>query len=214
MNHAFSNPALLEEALTHTSWAYENGGSHNERLEFLGDAVLQIFASELLFHQFPADREGILSQYRARLVNTGHLAKLARRLGLDKTIRLGKSGPGSGVSTTDRVLAGVFEAVLGAIYMDAGHEAAQNWVTKVLAPDLEALPQVGDPRKVLHEWCQKNRGAPPTYEMRDKTGPDHAVTFTMAVICKGVELAQGTGRSKGTAGIAAAEAAVLELGLA
>jgi len=214
MNHVFSNPALLEEALTHTSWAYENGGNHNERLEFLGDAVLQIFSSELLFHRFPADREGVLSQYRSQLVNTVHLANLARRLGLDKTVRLGKSGPGSGVKTTDRVLAGVFEAVLGAIYMDAGHEAAQNWVTEVLEPDLEALPQVGDPRKVLHEWCQKNRGTPPTYEMREKTGPDHAVTFTMAAMCKGVELAQGTGRSKGTASIAAAEAAVLALGLA
>ena len=214
MNHVFKNPALLEEALTHTSWAYENGGSHNERLEFLGDAVLQVFSSELLFHRFPADREGVLSQYRARLVNTGHLAKLARRLGLDKTIRLGKGGPGSGVSTTDRVLAGVFEAVLGAIYMDAGYEAAQKWVTAVLEPDLDALPLVGDPRKVLHEWCQKNRGTPPRYEMRDKTGPDHAVTFTMVAMCNGEELGHGTGRSKGAASIAAAEAAVLALGLA
>jgi ribonuclease-3 len=214
MNHVFANPALLEEALTHTSWAYENGGTHNERLEFLGDSVLQIFASELLFHRFPADREGVLSQFRAQLVNTVHLAKLARRLGLDKTIRLGKGGPGSGVSTTDRVLAGVFEAVLGAIYMDGGFEVAQQWLTEVLEPDLDALPLVGDPRKVLHEWCQKNRGGPPTYEVKDKTGPDHDVTFTMAVLCNDEEMGAGSGRSKGIAGIAAAQAAVLALGLA
>ena len=224
MNHDFANPALLEEALTHTSWVNEHGGKHNERLEFLGDAVLQVFASELLFSRFPEAREGVLSHYRAELVNTIHLAKVARRMGLDKLIRLGKGGPKTGVSPTNRVLAGLFEAVLGAIYMDGGFEVARRWLYGVLEPDLHTLSDDGGPRKdahplpmnprrVLHEWCQKNRGEPSTYVMQKRTGPDYNETFTMAAFCKGVQLGTGTGPSKKTASTAAAKAALSALGL-
>ena len=125
MKHCFQDGNLLDVALTHTSHAYEQGGEHNERLEFLGDAVLQLCVTEVLYAQFPNDREGVLHGYRTQLVSTEHLAGLARRWKLDEKVRLGKGERGSGGRNKDRLLAGVFEAVLGAIYLDGGLEAVQ-----------------------------------------------------------------------------------------
>ncbi len=208
MRHTFQNESLLVVALTHTSHAYEQGGEHNERLEFLGDAVLQLCVTEQLYARFPADREGILHGYRTQLVSTEHLASLARRWGLDEKVRLGKGELATGGRSKDRLLAGVFEAVLGAIYLDGGLAAAQAELDSVLQADFDRLPMVADPRKALHEWCQRTHGQPPEYVFKEQSGPAHDRRFTMAVLCGGEEVSQGEGTSKKMASIAAATEAL------
>ena len=208
MRHQFRDQQLLEVALTHTSHAYEQGGEHNERLEFLGDAVLQLCVTEQLYARFPVDREGVLHGYRTQLVSTGHLADLARRWGLDSQVRLGKGELATGGRTKDRLLAGVFEAVLGAIYLDGGYGAAQADVEAVLRPDFDQLSSASDPRKVLHEWSQKNHGTPPEYIVKVQTGPAHDRRFVMEVSCGGQVLSMGEGTSKKSATIEAAKAAL------
>ncbi len=211
MNHEFTRPELLEEALTHTSFAYENGGQHNERLEFLGDSVLQLCTTHVLYERFSVDREGVLSRYRARLVSTEHLATLARSWGLDQRVRLGKGEEQSGGRSKERLLAGVFEAVLGAIYLDAGHEAAHRAVEAALLPDLDALPLIADARQSLHEWCQRTHSTPPVYTISAEDGPAHDRRFEVEVSCGNTVLGVGGGKSKRTASIAAAEDAMLRM---
>lgn len=213
MNHIFSRPELYEEALTHTSFAYENGGVHNERLEFLGDAVLQLCSTDILYGRFPVDREGVLHGYRTQLVSTGHLAVQARKWGLDKLLRLGKGEESTGGREKDRVLAGVFEAMLGAVYLDAGYEAARRLIVECLSPDLDGLPSVAEPRKTLHEWCQKSQGSPPKYRVTDEVGPAHNRVFTIAVFCGDEEQGRGSGPSKKAATIEAARQAIGNLGI-
>jgi len=211
MNYEFQSPELLTVALTHTSFAYENGGEHNERLEFLGDAVLQLCATEILYGAFPADREGVLHDYRTRLVSTEHLAALARKWSLDQKVRLGKGEEATDGRNKDRLLAGVFEAVLGAIYLDGGLEAAHAAVVQGLDGDLQGLPAVADPRKTLHEWCQREHGAPPEYVVIDEAGPPHKRIFRISAVCGGEPAGDGVGPSKKTATIAAATNALATL---
>ena len=211
MDHEFQDPSLLDEALTHTSHAYEHGGPHNERLEFLGDAVLQVCTTQVLYERFPVDREGTLSRYRARLVSTGHLASLARTWGLDRQVRLGKGEELSGGRNKERLLAGVFEAVLGAIYLDSGLGEALKAVKRVLEPDLESLPLIADARKSLHEWCQRTHGEPPRYQIAAERGPPHDRTFDVEARCADLLLGTGQGKSKRTASIAAAENAMVRM---
>ena len=213
MNYIFRDPQLLNIALTHTSYAFEKGGEHNERLEFLGDAVLQLCATELLYDKFPADREGVLHGYRVQIVSTEHLARLAKQWGLDAAVMLGKGEERSGGRTKDRLLAGVFEAVLGAIYLDGGFDAARTEITRVLEPDLASLPSVADPRKTLHEWSQREHGVPPEYRLISQDGPPHERTFKISVVCGGQTIADGLGGSKKAASVAAAETALGVLGL-
>ena len=213
MNHRFSDAALLELALTHTSWANEHGGAHNERLEFLGDSVLQLCATELLYARFPEEREGNLHRYRAQLVQTSHLAGLARKWGLDKQIRLGRGEENSGGRDKNRQLAGVFEAVLGAIFLDGGFHAAEEEIHAVLLPDLEGLSGVHDARQVLDKWCQANHGAPAEFEVVQEEGPPHDRTFHVVVRVDGEPAGEGSGRSKRLASLAAAHAAVNTLGV-
>lgn len=214
MNHSFTDPGLLELALTHTSWAHENGGEHNERLEFLGDAVLQVCATELLYAHFPGEREGVLHRYRTQLVQTSHLAALAYKWGLENEVRLGRGEEATGGRTKDRLLAGVFESVLGAIFLDGGFPAARQEIHAALTPDLDRLAQASDARRVLHEWCQATHGEPASFEVRATEGPDHARVFHVEVRVAGEVVGEGSGSSKRLASIAAAQAAVtaLELG--
>ncbi len=213
MNHRFANADLLKVALTHTSHAFENGGEHNERLEFLGDAVLQLCATQLLYETFPADREGVLHSYRVQIVSTEHLAGLAKMWGLDTQVFLGKGEERSGGRRKDRLLAGVFEAVLGAIYLDGGFEAARDEIARALEPDLAKLPAVADPRKTLHEWSQREHGAPPEYRVASEEGPPHERVFRIRVVCGHEDIAEGVGPSKKGASIAAAHNALKALGL-
>ena len=213
MNYVFDKPELLSIALTHTSYAFERGGEHNERLEFLGDAVLQLCATELLYQKFPADREGVLHGYRVQVVSTEHLARLAKQWGLDETVLLGKGEERSGGRTKDRLLAGVFEAVLGAIYLDGGFDAVRAEIARVLEPDLANLPSVADPRKTLHEWSQREHGVPPEYRLISQDGPPHERIFRISVVCGDMTVADGSGGSKKAASVAAAETALEVLGL-
>jgi len=214
MKHIFGDGKLLEEALTHTSWAYENASRHNERLEFLGDAVLQLCCTEMLYQAFPGDREGVLHSYRTRLVSTGRLAQAARDWGLGDRARLGKGEAATGGRDKDRLLAGIFEAVLGAVYLDGGLRAAQDEVAGVFTADLATLPSVADARVTLHEWCQRMEGHPPAYVIAEETGPAHDRMFTVEVSGTDGPLGRGSGKSKKAASIEAASAAVAALGLA
>jgi ribonuclease-3 len=213
MKHVFADPALMELALTHTSWAHENGGEHNERLEFLGDAVLQVCATELLYTHFGAEREGVLHRYRTQLVQTSHLAGLARRWQLDEQVRLGRGEESTAGRDKARLLAGVFEAVLGAIFLDGGFDAVRVEIQGALRPDLDQLAQVSDARRVLHEWAQAKHGAPASFEVTGSTGPDHDRVFTVQVCVAGEVVGEGTGGSKRTASIQAARAAVASLAI-
>lgn len=212
MKHVFQNPGLLDEALTHTSWAYENGGPHNERLEFLGDAVLQLCCTEILYARFPNEREGVLHTYRTQLVSTGHLAQVARKWGIPEKAKLGKGEEATGGRDKDRLLAGLFEAILGAIYLDGGFSSAQAVVVDALHPDIERLPTLSDPRGTLHEWCQREHGAPPAYEVSEEEGPPHDRIFTIQVRIDDQVLGEGRGRSKRAASIEAATEAVKRIG--
>jgi len=214
MKHRFANPDLLTVALTHTSHAFERGGDHNERLEFLGDAVLQLCATELLYSRFPADREGVLHGYRVQVVSTEHLAGLARQWGLDQSVLLGKGEERTGGRNKDRLLAGVFEAVLGAIYLDGGYDAVRAEISSLLDEDLSRLPAVADPRKTLHEWSQRQHGSPPVYEVVSEEGPPHERVFRITARCGTENIAEGEGASKKAATIAAARQALTVLGLA
>ena len=201
LDHAFADPALLEEALTHTSWSHERGGPDYERLEFLGDAVLQLVATAWLVERLPRVPEGDLSRLRQHLVNTGALAEVARALGLGAHLRLGVGEEASGGRDRASVLAGACEAVLGAVYLDGGLAAAERLVRTWLAERFEALTsddeaRRADPRGLLQELTQRDLGATPTYEVTGRDGPPHAPTFAVEVRVGERVLGRGTGSSK------------------
>ena len=211
IGHKFSDRDLIAEALTHSS-ATSRIRSY-ERLEFLGDAVLQLFSTEILFSRFPGEREGTLHSYRTQLVSTAHLATIARAWGLGEQAKLGKGEEATGGRNKDRLLAGLFEAVLGAIYLDGGYTAAQETVQQALKADLDALPSLADPRATLHEWCQREHGSPPEYKVVLEEGPPHDRTFGIVAMVRGEVIGEGSGRSKKAASVEAARAATATLGL-
>ena len=211
MNHQFQDPGLLDVALTHTSWTHDHGGEHNERMEFLGDAVLQLCSSEILYEEFPEAREGVLHVYRTQLVSTGHLAGIARRWGLQDKVKLGKGGPPA--PHKDRLLAGLFEAVLGAVYLDGGYPAATKLVRAALADDVVRLGRSHDPRILLHEWAQRNEGCPPDYVVISEEGPPHDRLFTIEIRTQAGAVGTGQGKSKKAASIEAAAVAIETLGI-
>lgn len=184
--HRFSDASLLQRALTHRSHA----GANNERLEFLGDALLNFVIGEALYHAQPQADEGALSRLRASLVREESLAELARSLALGDGLRLGEGELKSGGWRRDSVLADAFEAVLGAIYVDAGFAAAQRACLRVFAPLLQKLPDpesLKDPKTQLQEWLQARGHALPRYEVTAEEGPPHRRSFT--VRCTVEELA-------------------------
>lgn len=211
--HVFRDPALRLQALTHRSWAVENGGADNQRLEFLGDAVLQIVISEALYAAHPEWSEGQLSKARSALVQEGALAAIAREIGLGPALRLGRGEMSQGGADKDALLADALEAVLGAVYLDAGLDAARaegrRWFHGRL-DRLDAPPK--DPVSTLQEWCQA-RGRPlPAYVERDRHGPPHATVFTFVVAVDGAAAGEGTATTKKAAKAAAAADALARLG--
>jgi ribonuclease-3 len=210
--HPFTDPRLLEEALTHASWSHEHGGPDNERLEFLGDAVLQLAVSRLLVQAYPGSGEGSLSRMRQQLVNTRALAEVARSLDLGPSLRLGVGEDQSGGRARDRVLAGGVEALLGAVFLDAGFTAAADLVatwTHDTIPALAARPDGGkDARSLLQERTQQQTGAAPTYAVVDRAGPDHAPRFDVEVRLGEVVLGRGQGATKREASRRAAQEAL------
>ncbi len=182
LGHRFTDPALLATALTHRSLSPH----HNERLEFLGDAVLGMAVTDWLYGSRPEATEGELSRLRARLVRGESLASLARdQLGLEGLLRLGEGEMKGGGQFRASLLANAFEAVIGALYLDGGYLAVQRAVKALLQPVLEALPvsdDLKDPKTRLQEWLQGRGRALPVYEIRKVSGPEHHRYFTVACV--------------------------------
>jgi ribonuclease-3 len=178
LGHAFADPELLDDALTHRSAQ----ARHNERLEFLGDAVLGFVVAEALWRRFPQATEGELSRLRAQLVNRETLARVAQELELGQYMRLGAGELRSGGHARESILADAVEAVLAALYLDGGLDVVRTVVDRVLGPRLAALSpetQRKDAKTRLQEWLQARRLALPAYEVVDTSGEDHAQTFVV-----------------------------------
>ena len=204
---------LATMALTHRSYAYEHGGlPHNERLEFLGDAVLELVVTEYLYRTHPDRPEGDLAKIRASLVNTYVLADVARELGpegLGGYLRLGRGEELTGGRDKASILADALEAVFGAVYLAHGLESARDVVETLLGDRLRSVPELGaalDWKTSLQELCATLSGPKPHYEI-DSTGPDHDKVFTAVVSVGGTGYATGTGRTKKEAEQRAAEQA-------
>ena len=218
LGHSFRDRQLLILALTHPSLAHEAGvghlQQHNQRLEFLGDAVLQLVLTNELYERFSAQGEGPLTQARAQLVNRSSLAEQGRRLNLGRFLILSRGEETSGGRARNSTLADGFEAVVGAVFLDAGYEAAQALVLRLfrgLFGELGELPNLENPKGELQELLQANSPTPPDYEQVSVEGPDHDRRFECAVFHAGVELARGTGRSKKLAESSAALAALNQI---
>ncbi len=211
----FSNLALLTRALTHRSYVNEyEAVEDNERLEFLGDAVLDFIVGAWVYNRFPEMPEGDLTKIRSALVRNDHLAKFARKLELGKALRLGRGEATSGGRNRDNLLGSTFEALLGALYLDAGLDAVHDFVNPILEDVRESiLNQIQDPKSELQEWTQSQKQGAPRYHVISTNGPDHAVTFEMVVEIAGVEKGRGSGTSKSGAEHAAAKDAMKNLGL-
>lgn len=186
LNYDFNNPELLAEALTHSSYANEAGcgGTHNERLEFLGDAVLELCVSQKLFRLFPEAREGELTHMRARLVSQPALADLSRKFGIEKHLRLGRGEEIQGGRNRDALISDAFEAVLGAIYFDGGFDAAQDAVEFFFAGRWpEQRPEAGnkDYKSLLQELTQKKFQSRPVYTLTGSHGPEHSKVFEVSI---------------------------------
>ncbi|MFT4219498.1 MAG: ribonuclease III [Microbacterium sp.] len=208
------DPELLSLALTHRSYAYEHGGvPHNERLEFLGDAVLGQAVTVSLFTRHPDLDEGALAKRRASVVSTVALAEVARYIELGEHLLLGRGEEQTGGRDKDSILADTMEAVIGATYISAGQEAATSLVLRLVEPllaDPERYGAAMDPKTSLQELAARRGVTPPVYSV-DSTGPDHDRVFTATVVV-GPVTATGTGTSKKTAEMAAALSAWRELG--
>ncbi len=201
------DPGLLELALTHRSYAYENGGlAHNERLEFLGDSILGQAVTVRLYHDHPDVDEGELAKRRASLVSTLALAEIARMIGLGEHIRLGRGEELTGGRDKSSILADTVEAVIGAAYLDQGGDVATALVLRLVQPLLDDPSRFGaamDPKTSLQELAVRRGRGLPSYQVSD-SGPDHSKRFTARVLLDGVAVATGEGSSKKQAEMAAA----------
>jgi ribonuclease III len=197
LGYAFAHGDILLRALTHVSYARGQASGHNETLEFLGDAVLDLAVSDLLMRRFPDRTEGDLSKMRAALVNSAALARKAARLDLGGSLRLGKGEERSGGRGKASILAGAFEALVGAIYWDGGYEAARRVIEKYFADEIGEKKLGQDDYKTrLQEISQMLFHEPPVYKLVGEMGPDHEKRFVTEIIVGGKILGRGQGRSK------------------
>jgi ribonuclease III len=219
IGHVFRNPALLDQALTHKSHVNEAKHKHlkhNERLEFLGDAVLTLVISEHLAMLFPESTEGDLSKLKARLVSEVSLATASRRLDLGALLRLGRGEELTQGREKPSILANTLEAVVAAIYLDGGLEAARRFVLRIFTTEFQDVQEVGgsaalhDYKTRLQEWCQKEYDTLPHYVIVRETGPDHQKTFEVQLTVRGDVLGVGMGRTKKEAEQMAAKQALAE----
>lgn len=213
----FTNMNLLHQALTHTSYANECKYStimHNERLEFLGDAVLDLVVSEYLFRQLANLPEGELTKARAVVVCEPTLARCSAELGIGEYLFLGKGEASSGGRERTSILADAFEAIIGAIYLDSGFETATGFVLTQLKTDLLVVERgeyVKDFKTLLQEVAQKNTDSKISYEIIEESGPDHHKMFKVAVLVNATQLGIGLGKSKKEAEQLAANQALIKL---
>lgn len=205
---------LLEQALTHSSYLHEHPDAvpgHNERLEYLGDAVVNLAMTEALYGRHPDDDEGILSARRAAIVSTAGLARLAGRIGLGSFLNLGEGEAARGGRRRPSLLASSFEALVGAIYLDLGWDVSRDWLIDLATPEIELDTPVGSlksPKSRLQEFTQQTTGRRPTYRLLDASGPDHEKRFRIQVIVDDVVLGAGEGLSRRQAETAAAAEAL------
>jgi ribonuclease-3 len=207
---SFSDMSLLSSAVTHRSFLNENrdiGHDHNERLEFLGDAVLELVATDFLFRAYPNRAEGELTAIRAALVNTNMLSEIAQGLGVNDFMRLSRGEAKDTGRARQYILANAFEAIVGAIYLDQGYGAAREFIERELlgrADEIVSKRLWQDPKSRFQEKGQEVVGSTPTYKTLKEEGPDHDRTFTIGVFLRDELIAQGIGRSKQEAEQAAA----------
>ncbi len=211
LGYTFSNKELIIEALTHKS---HKKPYNNERLEFLGDAVLDLIVGEFLFHKFPNSDEGILSKIRASLVNESGFTLIAQKINLGNFIYLSPAEENNGGRTKPSLLSNAFEAIIGAIYLEGGLEVVREITERLLAEthkriDLQSLSR--DYKTALQELTQSSHGVTPTYTLLRSFGPDHKKEFEVAIILDDETIATAQGKSKKEAQQKAAEIALKEL---
>lgn len=209
----FENIDLLITALTHRSYVNEHKKSvneHNERLEFLGDAVLELVVTDFLYHTY-SEPEGILTSWRAALVRTESIGAAGDALGYEPLVRMSRGEKQGSSRARQQILANAFEAVIGAIYLERGYEAARQFIDKHINSKIESILESGswrDPKSHLQEVSQRIDGHTPQYKVLDEVGPDHDKVFTLGVFVGARLMGQGTGPSKQAAQQAAARAAL------
>ncbi|MEL7464100.1 MAG: ribonuclease III [Pseudomonadota bacterium] len=214
LGHSFSDLGLLDEALTHPS-ATSPARPHNQRLEFLGDRVLGLCIAEALVARFPEEAEGDLAPRLNELVRKETCAEVARAVGVDQALRLGKSEVKTGGKRKTAILGDAMEAVIAAIYLDGGETAARAFVMRQWGGriDAQGAEAPRDAKTHLQEWAQGQSLKPPRYETVGRSGPDHAPVFRIAVSLQSGERAEGEARSKRAAEQEAAAKLVAELGI-
>ncbi len=214
INYSFKNSKILQEALTHRSYLNENpriGVSHNERLEFLGDAVLELAVTEDLYARFPQYEEGTLTSLRAALVNYQMMATVARSIELEKFIRLSRGEAKDLGRAREVILANAMEALIGAIYLDSSYASARAFVFRIVMPNLQEIIDKGlykDAKSLLQEKVQADFKLTPTYKLIEEKGPDHNKIFNMGVYFGEKLIANGDGPSKQEAEVVAAKNAL------
>lgn len=214
----FNNLDLLRQAFTHRSYLNEHRGEvkgHNERLEFLGDAVLELIATDFLYEKFPAQTEGDLTAYRAALVNAVTCAEVAQDLGMNDYLLLSRGEAKDTGRARGILMANAFEALVGAIYLDQGYDAAKSFIDKYLFPKIDNIIQKKlwlDAKSSLQEKIQDVEGVTPSYAVLKEWGPDHDKHFVVGVHVKDKLLAEGQGKSKQEAEQDAARAALAARG--
>jgi len=217
LGRTFRDPGLLEQALVHSSYVNEHPDPAivaNERLEFLGDSVLSLVISEALWERHPTEPEGLLTNRRAGIVSARGLARIAARYDLGAYLSLGQGAERSGERRRGSVLASTFEAVVAAVYLDGGLDAARDLLMRACAEELDAelAPQaLKSPKSRLQELAYAGHGRPPSYRVVTVDGPDHARSYEVEVSFQGVVLGQGSGRSRRDAETEAATVALARL---
>jgi len=216
LGYIFKNKALLENALTHSSYANEvrMGHTSNERLEFLGDSVLSIIVSDYIYRKFKNLPEGELTRLRASLVCEKSLCEFSRKLGIGEHLLLGKGEDKGGGRQRDSILADAFEAVLAAIYLDGGYEPAKNYALKFITEELGHTEDevFKDYKTALQEIIQRNPEEAVSYYLTDESGPDHNKLFTVEVRLNSNVIGVGTGKNKKKAEQMAAKQALELMG--
>jgi ribonuclease-3 len=211
----FKDKSLLELALTHKSWVNEhpNGRGSNERLEFLGDSILEFLVSKRLYEAFPDKEEGFLTALRASLVNTQNLSLIAEKLEVGKSLFLSKGEEDGGGRTNPSLLADTVEAIIGAFYIDSGLESVLDFLEKNLFGQIpqKASQPLKDAKSRLQELVQAKGASSPRYIVVEESGPDHNKKFVMEVVVDGTKVGRGEGKSKSEAEQEAAKSALKSL---
>lgn len=208
----FQEPKLLEQTFTHRSYLNESSQTdiaHNERLEFLGDAVLELATTDYLYRRYPDQAEGDLTTYRAALVNTVTLAQVAGELGMNEYLLLSRGEAKDSGRARQVILANTFESLIGALYLDQGFEAAKNFIEKYLMPKVESViadRRIQDAKSYFQEQAQAIADVTPSYEVLSESGPDHDKVFKVGLYLDKELVAEGSGHSKQEAEQAAARA--------